>query len=197
MTISSGGSPRRARCREAADTGDMSSNSPTAAGSSSVSMARSITSIPTAPRRIPGCLTTRSGRTRQSGSACTPRPPRSHRRDAAFWERGRGGGSGYRQDWALEEAARMGSPGRRRCCSCAPEALRMRQNHLWLRPAGTGRARRGQSRSGPMPLGSDGGVLQEWGACAREALTRGPYLVPPGPRRATGEPDPPGLEVGS
>ena len=93
MTSSSGGSPRRARSCEAADTGDMSSNSLTAAGSSSVSMAGSITSIPTAPRRIPGCLTIRSGRTRLSGSACTPRPPRLHRKDAAFRERGHRAGS--------------------------------------------------------------------------------------------------------
>ena len=56
MTSACGESPRRRPPREAADSGDMNSNSQTAAGSSSVSTARSTTSITTAPRRTPGRL---------------------------------------------------------------------------------------------------------------------------------------------
>lgn len=87
MTSSSGGSHRGPAPRKAADSSDMNSNSPTAAGSYSVSMARSTTSMPTARRRTPGRLTIRSGRTTRSGSGCTPRPPPSHRKVAASRER--------------------------------------------------------------------------------------------------------------
>jgi SAM-dependent methyltransferase len=41
-----------------------------------------------------------------------------------------------------------------------------------------------------MPLGSDGGALQEWGMHAGGSDTRSEHW-PPGPRRATGETDPP------
>ena len=110
MTSSSGGSPRRARSCEAADTGDMSSNSLTAAGSSSVSMARSTTSMTTAPRCTAGSPTIRGGRTRPSASGCTPRPPPPHRTVAGSRDRDRRAGSALldRPGWTPAQAELMG-----------------------------------------------------------------------------------------